>query len=236
MEKIRTGVAGLDEMLGGGLIRNRVYLLCGGPGVGKTIFGMQFLAQGLKEGKKGMFISLEDSVEELKENMASFIWGQHKLKGIDILDATPEIKTGTWKIKGYAMYADVDLNVTNLINTIEKRTSFNKPERLVVDSVTSLELMFSNEAEKRKAMLGFMRFLSAIGCTSLLISESDPNEPTSLGHLVSGVIYFASLIRDGGVRKVVQIQKMCGSDFDEKLRLYGFTNKGMVVLPKEKIV
>lgn len=72
MGRISTGVEGLDEMLQGGLIPGRTYLVKGGPGSGKTTLGVQFIMEGVKNGEKCLYMTLEESPKSLKENVAKF--------------------------------------------------------------------------------------------------------------------------------------------------------------------
>src|SRR2546427_12705586 len=89
MDRVTTGVAGLDAMLGGGLIPARPYVVSGPTGAGKTILAMQFLASGLAKGEAGLMVTLDEPPNEVKANVVAFGWNLDRLK---ILDATPHIQ------------------------------------------------------------------------------------------------------------------------------------------------
>src|SRR5881409_4325023 len=89
MDRISTGVAGLDTMLGGGLIPRRPYVVSGPTGSGKTILAMHFLAEGLSRGESGLMVTLDEPPNEVKSNLNAFGWNLDRLK---MLDATPDIK------------------------------------------------------------------------------------------------------------------------------------------------
>ncbi|MCJ2532295.1 MAG: circadian clock protein KaiC, partial [Candidatus Thermoplasmatota archaeon] len=88
-ERVRTGIEGLDQMLNGGLIPHRPYIVSGPSGSGKSTLCMQFLLQGLREGQQGLFVALEEPPNEVRYNMESFGW---KVGDVEILDANSDIR------------------------------------------------------------------------------------------------------------------------------------------------
>lgn len=233
MNKITTGVPGLDDMLEGGLIEGRPYLIIGGPGAGKTILSMQFLMEGASKNEKGLFISLEEPTEELVEDMNSFGWNLHHIK---IIDTTQDPKSGRWVIRAESIVSKPELNLPNLITLLKEKISAYKPKRMVIDSVTSIKLLYESQAESRKAILSLMNFLYNSGCTTLVTSES-----TEIGNILmeeflcSGVIELKKIEVSGEKLYGVSIEKMRGSSFDQHTRPMKITSNGLTVFPNETI-
>ncbi|ODS42460.1 MAG: hypothetical protein MSIBF_03825 [Candidatus Altiarchaeales archaeon IMC4] len=155
-ERVKTGVKGLDEMLNGGLIAGRPYLVSGGPGAGKTVLGMQFLVEGVKNKERGLYISLEEPVSELKEDIEAFGWNSRDIK---IIDSTQDAGSGIWLLKTDTVMSKPELSVTNIIKVINDLLVNYKPTRIVIDSVTSIRLLYERQPEMRRDMLSPINFL-----------------------------------------------------------------------------
>ncbi len=158
--KIRTGVAGLDKMLHGGLVPGRPYILSGAPGSGKTILSVQFLREGLEGGERCLFVALEEPPNELKINMRAFRWN---LDDLDVLDAnsdirrfepTPllEISTEEEPIKMRAIgerirktpdFESKEVTVHSLQQLLKNLLVKRGYERVVIDSITALKYLSS---------------------------------------------------------------------------------------------
>jgi circadian clock protein KaiC len=229
MKRIKTGITGLDQMLGGGIIEGRPYLVSGGPGSGKTIFGMQFLVEGMRSGEAGLFITLEEPAEEIFQNMATFAWDLEK---ISILELTPTSERGSWFVP--KNFADSELNILNISDKIQKAVEDTGAKRLVMDSVTTMKSLLSTEFEIRKTMLSFVQFLSSLGCTSLLISEIS-NEVEVESFLARGVIRLHTISDRGAKKRACEIEKMRGMPFDEQLRPMKITDEGIVIYPSDTL-
>lgn len=229
MKKARTGITGLDQMLSGGVIEGRPYLISGGPGSGKTIFGMQFLVEGVRSGEAGLFITLEEPASEIFQNMAPFNWDLEK---ISILELTPTSESGPWFVP--KNFADSELNILNISDKIQKAIVETGAKRLVVDSVTTMKSLLSTEFEVRKVMLSFIQFLSNLGCTSFLVSESS-HEMEVESFLARGVIRLHTINDRGSKKRACEIEKMRGMSFDEQMRPLKITEEGIVVYPSDTL-
>jgi len=142
-ERVATGVVGLDTMLGGGLPLNRFVLVCGGPGSGKTIFGVQFLFSGVTEyDEAGLYITLDESLAKLRKDMAAFGWNLERLekdRKLGVVDVSPirtipaEVKVGNFSIRkaGFSMLS--------LIHIIKTRAQEIRAKRVVIDPITMFE-------------------------------------------------------------------------------------------------
>jgi circadian clock protein KaiC len=232
MEKISIGIDGLNEMLHGGLIAGRSYLITGGPGAGKTIMCMQFLMEGVKQNEKGLYVALEEQAQELKEDMASFGWDVQRIR---ILDTVQDLASGVWAIKTAGVISKPEFNLKTLVETLRNILMQYKPKRLVIDSVTSIKMLYESKTEARRELLGFVNFLETTGCTTLLTSELEGPDILMEEFLVSGVLKIHSIDSDGEKIGAVSIQKIRGSSFDKHMRPMKVTDTGIVIFPNESV-
>ena len=231
MERVKTGVPGLDEMSGGGLVANRPYILVEPPGAGKTIMGMQFLMEGVKNREKGLYISLEESTNELEENMSLFGWN---LKSIKILDTSHEIGADKWLIKANTIVSKPEFSLVNLMRVMREKMQVYKPKRIVVDSLTSVKMLYEREYDMRRGLLTLMNFLFKSKTTSLLISTT-PSKNMMEEALASGIIKLHMIESKGEILNAISISKLRGSNFDKHIRPMRITDEGIVVFSGETI-
>jgi len=243
IERVSTGIKGLDEMLGGGLPLGRCILVCGGPGSGKTTLGMQFLFSGAtKYNEKGLYVSLDESPTRLKENMSGFGWDIQKLekdKQLSIVDASP-IRTIPAKVKiGDFNIAKRDFSMLSMMDIIKRNAREVGAKRIVIDPITSLILQYPDVSERRNAIVDLFELLTNLGATSLLMTElraiALQREVQAEEFLSQGVIIFHSFERDGKMVRAIQIEKMRGIPHDHELRPYKISGNGIEVFSKEKI-
>jgi len=232
--KLKTGILGLDEMLNGGLIAGRPYLITGGPGAGKTVLCMHFLLEGTKNKEKGLYIALEEQSQELREDMATFGWD---LRNVKIIDTIQELGTGVWALRTNTVISKPEFNLTNLIAIIKEKMDELQPERIVIDSLTSIEMLYQQGSESRKEVLSLMSFLSRSGATTLLTAEmyASSNDTLMAEFLTSGVIKLLTLESNEERVSAVSIQKMRGTPFDRHLRPMKITGNGIVVFENESV-
>ncbi len=231
-KKIKTGVDGLDKMLNGGLIEGRPYLVTGGPGAGKTILAMQFLVEGTKTMEKGLYIALEEQADELKSNMETLGWD---LRNIKIMDTTQEIGTKRWALRAESIVSKPELNLTNLLVALRDKIAAYKPKRIVIDSVTSMKMLYQNECDARRDLLALVNFLTSVECTTILTAETGDDNILMEEFLASGVIKLEMIDNRGEVINGIRIEKMRGTDFDKHLRPMKITNNGIVVFPDDSV-
>ncbi len=163
--KVPTGVAGLDQMLRGGLPSGHVVLVTGLPGTGKTCFGLQFLMAGVARGESGVFLSLEEDVPQLMESARQFGWPvdaavEHKMLNVIRLDPR-ETKQSIQRIRG----------------EFAGELARMKARRIVVDSVSLLHMLSDDEASRRETLFALAGACRASGATSVFTAEADPLHP-----------------------------------------------------------
>jgi len=232
MKKIKTGIEGLDEMLHGGLVEGRPYVVCGEPGTGKTILCMQFLMTGVGNHEKGLYVALEETAEQLKEDMSVFGWDVSKIK---ILETTRELGSNKWLIKTDNVISKPEFTLMNLMKVIKNKIDTYKPKRIVIDSITSIKMLYESEGELRRELLSLMEFLYKFGGTTLLTSETTGRKIQMEEFLASGVIKLHLVENRGEFINAISIEKLRGSSFDRHLRPMKITDKGIIVFPSESI-
>lgn len=231
MERVKTGIPGVDEMLNGGLVAGRPHIVLGSPGSGKTIFGMQFLLEGVKQKEKGLYITLEESSEELIQNMSVFGWD---LNSIKIVDTTHEIGADKWLIKADTIVSKPEFSLINLMRVMRERMQIYKPKRIVIDSLTSIKMLYEKKYDMRRGLLALMNFLFRSGATSILTSSIE-SEIRMEESLASGIIKLHMIESKGETLNAINIVKMRGCDFDKHIRPMKITNKGIVVFQSETL-
>ncbi len=163
--RVPSGVAGLDEMLGGGFPAGHVVLVTGLPGTGKTCLGLQFLVAGAARGEKGVFLSLEEDVAPLLESGRQFRWpvdaavqdGRLKILRLD----PKETRQSLHRIQG-----ELGKELTQL-----------HAQRIVVDSVSLLNMLSDDEAGRRATLFALAGACRESGATTVLTAEADPIHP-----------------------------------------------------------
>jgi KaiC domain protein len=159
-ERIRVGIIGLDDMLGGGLIPGSICAVIGTYGTGKTTFSLEFVWEGLKLGENIIYISLEEREERIVEYM--------RLKGWDV---EPFINKSLFVLK----LDPTDFNLANnrIKNELPRLIDQVKATRVVIDPISLFEDLFSSDAERRREMFRFIEGLRDRNCTIMMTSETD---------------------------------------------------------------
>ena len=230
-KRVSTGIEGFDEILHGGLIQGRCYLVVGETGTGKTILSIQWLLDGKKRGEAGLYVTLVEPWREIERDMASFGWD---LRGIDVLDLTPTVKFEETAEGEYHVFPPSEVERIPVWQAIYQAVEAKNPRRVVIDSVTLLRYLSTDEYQFRKHILGLVRFLNSKGCTSLLTFEpTDLEGETSVALATDGMIRLRleiSPARVIGLRSL-EVEKMRGSDFMTGLHPLRITDSGIKVFP-----
>ncbi|ASI99235.1 RAD55 family ATPase [Thermococcus celer] len=225
LDRVSTGVPGLDDLIGGGLIKGRVYLLIGPPGSGKTTFGIQFLIEGAKNDEKGLFVSLLEHPKTITQNMLRYNFGllnYLKSKRIVFYD----LGEGVFRAGRRFTWSEA---LDNLLSIVEGEGI----KRVVIDSFTSLEHSVLDPDYKRIALGRFVRKLHDMGVTCLMTVEMMSSERyTDEYYLADGVIVLHHFMRDYRMIRALQVLKMHGVAHDTNLKKIRFTDEGLRVYPE----
>ncbi len=204
-QRIATGIAGLDEVLNGGLIPQRAYLLRGAPGSGKTLVGLHFLAAG-SQSDNPLFIALDESEQKIRYNAASV---GLSLEGVHFLDLSPSSDFFE-RVQTYDLFAPAEVERSPLTRLLVERVRELTPKRVFVDSMTHFRYLAPNEYEYRVQVLSFLRFLAEMGATVMFTSESSSLAPDDdLQSLSDGVIH----LEVNGANRRLTVAKLRGSSF-----------------------
>ena len=226
----RTGVEGLDEILGGGFISNRLYLLDGNPGAGKTTFSLQFLLEGVKLGERCLYITLSETKEELTDGATSHGWS---LDGIEIMEliAEDEDLDGDAQL---TMYPPSEVELIETTKKILDAVNRINPSRVVFDSLSEMRLLAQSSLRYRRQILALKQFFVGRKCTVMLLDdrtgESSDQQLHSLAH---GVISLEQLAPAyGAERRRLKVAKMRGSDFRGGYHDFTIRRGGLVIFPR----
>ncbi|HEX6987530.1 MAG TPA: ATPase domain-containing protein [Planctomycetaceae bacterium] len=206
-----TGVKGLDDVLMGGLVANRLYLIGGDPGSGKTTIALQFLITGVEKGERCMLVALSETKEELQATAESHGWS---LDGIDILTISPTEANLTPDSR-YTMYHPSEVELTETTKAVLAEAERVKPARLVFDSLSELRLLAENALRYRRQVLALKQFFARQHCTVLFITDRRGDDSDmELQSIAHGVISVERHSSDyGAMRRRIQIVKQRGREF-----------------------
>lgn len=210
LTRATTGIEGLDEVLGGGLVRGRTYVVEGHAGAGKTTLGLQFLLEGRAHHESCLLVTTAETQDELTDAAHAHGWS---LAGIEVLDlaqadiiARPEQRQTVFR----PSQMELDETVNAMLAELERV----KPGRVVLDSVSTLRYMANEPFAYRRHILSLKNALTARGCTALITDELLALQDQHLRTLVHGVVRLdREVMPFGNQRRQVEIVKMRGMDF-----------------------
>jgi circadian clock protein KaiC len=184
LTRYSSGISGLDALLRGGFVAERIYLLVGGPGTGKTLLGTEFLSAGLDAGENVLFIHGEESREDLAINAEQL---GIDLDGADFLDLGPESAFFAEE-RSYDLVNPQDVESEGVIDDIREAVEEVDPNRVLIDPISQLQYVESSEYQFRKRMIAFIRFLKDRGTTVLVTKTDSGREADQLMSLSDGVV------------------------------------------------
>lgn len=241
--RIPTGIEGFDEQVQGGLLSERVYVLSGPPGSGKTTFGVQFLASGAARGEVGLYATLLECPQNIINDMSNYslnipalIKGQ-KLLFADLgprmeygyMDELNEFITPDYNV-GRASIESEAPSPSMVFKEIAAYVSEYDVKRLVIDSVSAIRFTTNDFSLQEKEMSRFIRNLKKLGCTTVLLSEmTDPTAYSTEQFAAHGVIFMHNFLYDKTMTRAIQIIKMRGTRHDCNMRSVSFSEKGLRV-------
>jgi circadian clock protein KaiC len=225
-----TGIAGLDDILRGGLSRGRVYLLEGSPGTGKTTIATQFLMEGAARGERTLYITLSETEDELRASAASHGW---KLEGVEIYELVPPENLLDEDQQQSLLYSS-DLELGETTKRIFEAFERARPERVVLDSLSEIRLLAQSSLRYRRQILALKHYFATQNATVLMLDDltSEVNDRTvhSVAH---GVIMLEELARDyGAERRRLRVVKYRGRRFRGGWHDFTIETGGVQVYPR----
>jgi len=223
-ERVETGVPGLDEVLHGGFLPRRAYLVRGGPGAGKTTLGLHFLTAGSTD-ERTLYINLGETEEQIRANAASIGFD---LSRVQFLDLSPTAEFFT-EIQSYDVFSPAEVEREPTTNRIIELIRELRPQRVFMDAMSHFRYLSSDTFQFRRQVLSFLHFLVEAGATVIFTSESSPSDPDDdLQYMADGIIH---LQNEAGKRTLV-VTKLRGSDFRGGEHSMRLGSAGMEVFPR----
>lgn len=229
--RIKTGVAGVDSQIQGGIPEHSLIVTIGAPGTGKTVFGLEFLREALRNDEKAMFIALEQSDTDILQTAREFGWNfDHHVDCGDlvVIDLDP-------------------LEMVGHLDTIRRELPVLIDEfgasRLVLDSVSVLEMMYDDQATRRTQIFDLLNSLKTVGVTPMLTSEASEESAYASKYGIVEYLSDAELIfryvRSSDdfreTRMALEIQKIRDANHSREIKPYSLTATGMSVYKEANI-
>jgi len=228
--RISTGSPGLDDILGGGLDPDRVYLYEGRPGTGKTTLALQFLLEGVRHGERTLYVTLSETRKELFGVAERHGWS---LDEIDVFElATPESLLDPDRELTVLHPAEMELNETTKL--VFDRVNATNPSRVVFDSLSEMRLLAQSPLRYRRQILGLKHFFAGRSCTVILLDDLSSSQNDLQVHSIShGVVLLEQLAIDyGAERRRLRVIKMRGIKFRGGFHDLTIETGGLVIYPR----
>jgi KaiC domain protein len=228
-ERVKMGILGLDDMLGGGLIPGSICAIIGTYGTGKTTFSLDFVWDGLTKGERVIYISLEEREERILAYM--------KQKGWDVM---PFLNKSFYVLK----LDPTDFNVANnrIKNELPKLIEEVKASRVVIDPISLFEDLFTSDFERRQEMYRFIEGLRDRNCTIMMTSETDRNNVFSSRHglieYLSDTVILLRYVRPSDLTDVhlaLEVVKMRMSAHSREIKPYEIEQEQVMVYSEANV-
>jgi circadian clock protein KaiC len=224
------GIDGLDDVLRGGLPSNRLYLIKGRPGVGKTTLALQFLLAGASAGETCLYITLSETSDELKDVARSHGWSLDALALYELQAADAQELTDTQ----YTMYQPSEIELTEAMRTLLAEVERVAPDRVVFDSLSEIRLLANQPLRYRRQILALKNHFADKKCTVLLLDDhSGQASDEHVESLVHGIIALERHVPVyGGSRRRLEVSKLRGVSYREGFHDYLIEPGGLRVFPR----
>jgi circadian clock protein KaiC len=222
--RIPSGIPNFDRLVEGGFEQSSTNLIVGGSGSGKSIFATQFLFEGMGRGEHCLYITFEEKKSQFYKNMLDFGWDLAKLEktgSLTFLEYTPE-KVRTMLEEGGGAIESIILG--------------KKIKRVIIDSITSFELLFEDDFAKREAALSLFKMINNWGCTSLLTMEEENTEGIQMASRALEfesdsiiLLYFVRRNHSDKRERFIEVLKMRGTEHSNKIYKFTMDKRGIII-------
>jgi KaiC/GvpD/RAD55 family RecA-like ATPase len=240
-DRVPTGISGLDELIEGGFPKNSRILVSGGTGSGKSIFCLQYLVNGFtKYGDRGVYVSLEEPLNEVRRNASHFGWDLAKLEkegGLVLVDAVTNrldlLDPGKWSVENSIE------NVVGIIDDVAAAVQAVSAKRLVIDSIPGIGL-FTHPESLRAILMRINTFLRNLDCTTLMTTEVVEGSAalSRFGveeFLATGIVFLALESKGNELKRKLIVRKMRGVKHSMREFELLIMDQGMIVVPIQRI-
>jgi circadian clock protein KaiC len=231
IDRAKTGIWGLDDILSGGFTRQHVFLVEGAPGTGKTTIALQFLMEGARAGEKCLYITLSETEEELRDGAASHGWSlDQQIEIFELLP--PESLLDSDQQQSLLYSSDLELGETTkqIFEAVEKA----RPSRVVLDSLSEIRLLAQSSLRYRRQILALKHFFAKFGTTVMMLDDLTAELADKTVHSVAhGVLRLEELAPAyGAERRRVRVIKYRGVKFRGGYHDVTITTGGLNVFPR----
>ena len=223
-----TGVPGLDGILGGGLPSNRLYLVDGEPGTGKTTLALQFLLEGVRNGERGLYVTLSETREELNDVAVSHAW---TLSEIDVYELSAGDQATA---EAYTLFHPAEVELQQTVDAVFQAVENSRPQRVVFDSLSEMRLLARDPLRFRRQILAIKQFFTGRDCTVLLLDDKTaPEGDLQLHSLAHGVIVLEHVALEyGAERRRLKVTKLRAQPFRGGYHDFRILTGGVSVFPR----
>ena len=229
-ERLPTGIVGLDYILKGGLPKDRLHLIEGSPGTGKTTLGLQFLLEGARRGETGLYITLSESGEELMAVAESHGWSLDDIQIQDLTQSGDSLTDNSSYTVFHPSEVELDETTRAVLDEIERVN----PVRVVFDSLSEMRMMASEPLRFRRQILALKQYFLTRNCTVLLLDDRTLKNPDrQLESIAHGVIVLEYVpVEYGRQRHSMRVVKMRGVNFQSGSHDFNIETGGIIVFPR----
>jgi len=231
LPRASTGVAGLDDILDGGLARNRLHLLEGSPGTGKTTIALQFLLRGAEAGEAGIYVSLAETEHELRDGARSHGWEiGPKVEIFELVPPESVLDPDQHQSLLYSSDLELGETIKRIFDSIDRL----KPKRVVIDSLSEIRLLAQSSLRYRRQILALKHYFAQHSSTVIMLddltTESTDRAVHSIAHSVIHLDQLAPIY--GGERRRLRIVKCRGQSFRGGYHDFNIQPDGVTVYPR----
>jgi circadian clock protein KaiC len=228
--RVSTGISGLDAVLCGGLDADRLYLVEGEPGTGKTTLALQFLLEGARRGERGLYVTLSESERDLRLVAKRHGWTVDKISVFELVPPEAALDPE----KELTLFHPAELELSETSKLIFDKVKEIEPARVVFDSLSEMRLLAQNSLRYRRQILALKHFFAGRRCTVLLLDDFSSNEgDLQLHSIAHGVITLQQMALDyGGERRRLRVQKMRGIKFRGGYHDFVIETGGIKIFPR----
>lgn len=230
LSRSKTGIPDLDEILCGGFLPNRLYLIDGNPGAGKTTFALHYLLEGVRAGESCLYVTLSESRQELLSGAHSHGWTLDGIEIVELVADESELQEDQQLTMLPASEVELGATTRKVVAAVERLN----PSRMVFDSLSELRLLAQSSLRYRRQILALKQLFIGRRCTVLMLDDRTAEGPDMQLHSIAhGVVALDSKTPAyGRVRRELQVLKFRGSEFASGLHDFVIRRGGLKVFPR----